>query len=527
MPNHKHHKSRGKEVDNCVVNNRICNVAENGHAPREAGQANGRQQFFECCIPTGCKLSEETIDCNDPYDAIKVFCNNENCDVGKWMHKDCFEEWELSVLAYLRSCGRARSWSEKQRLQNLWTKKGYDLAFKACDCKCGKGHLRKDLDYIPKLQPRVEDVKKQKKHKKKNDKPMPVMSTAQKTPNSTSHLLTVVHGTSTANYNYINNTVLNANTTTKGIAENGNNNTTSTLANTTTRDDNGNHTPRDDNGNTTEPTLTLSLTTQNGNPQRQRTGSASSHSSTGSSPPNSATSGSPLSASPVNGNCFFKQVKKLEFLADPVTPAGNMFKRRLDYSAFDILPRFKQNPYNIKMEDEGPHGNDDTRSFVLSTLSSYKMTSLKCIICKCHLPVFDHYPLIDGTFFLSPRAYDECVVQVIWEGRIQFLNSICVGCLEGQTDIKCCACKQKWDGSSFVLGTMYTYDIFAAMPCCQKRLTCKYCRRAVVDVTTGLNFFSQYSQMIICPYCNANDYHFIRSLGETFIIKPVVKPICY
>ncbi|XP_041353874.1 headcase protein-like [Gigantopelta aegis] len=525
MPNHKHHKSRGRDVDNIVINNRNCNVAENGHAPpREAAEANGGQHFYECCIPTGCKTSEEAIDSNDPYDAVKVFCNNENCSVGKWMHKDCFEEWELSVLAYLRSCGRARSWSEKQRLQNLWTKKGYDLAFKACDCKCGKGHLRKDLDYIPKLAARVEDVKKQKKHKKKNDKPMPVMSTSQKTPNSTAHMLTTAHTTGTVNYNYINNNVYNANvnTTTKTSPDGSKSGSTLSI-NTTTRDDNGNHTVRDDNGNSTDSSVSMLLTTQNGNPQRQRTGSASSHSSTGSSPPNSATSGSPLSTSPVNGNCFFKQVKKLEYLADSTSAAGNIFKRRLDYSAFDILPRFKQNPYNIKMEDEGPHGNDDTRSFVLSTLSSYKMTSLKCIICKCHLPVFDHYPLIDGTFFLSPRAYDECVVQVIWEGRIQFLNSICVGCLEGRTDIKCCACKQKWDGSSFVLGTMYTYDIFAAMPCCQKRLTCKYCRRAVVDVTSGLNFFSQYSQMIICPYCNANDYHFIRSLGETFIVKP----ICY
>jgi len=58
------------------------------------------------------------------------------------MHGDCFREWESKVLAYLRTSGRARSWSEKQRIQNLWTKKGYDLAFKACDCKCGRGHLR-------------------------------------------------------------------------------------------------------------------------------------------------------------------------------------------------------------------------------------------------------------------------------------------------------------------------------------------------------------------------------------------------
>ena len=72
----------------------------------------------------------------------QVLCNNDACNQGIWMHGDCFREWESKVLAYLRSSGRARSWSEKQRVQNLWTKKGYDLAFKACDCKCGRGHLR-------------------------------------------------------------------------------------------------------------------------------------------------------------------------------------------------------------------------------------------------------------------------------------------------------------------------------------------------------------------------------------------------
>ncbi|KAH8358391.1 hypothetical protein KR084_005146, partial [Drosophila pseudotakahashii] len=30
-------------------------------------------------------------------------------------------------------------------------------------------------------------------------------------------------------------------------------------------------------------------------------------------------------------------------------------------------------------------------------------------------------------------------------------------------------CKEPWDGSSLVLGTMYAYDIFAAMPCCSER----------------------------------------------------------
>ncbi|ERL93139.1 hypothetical protein D910_10438, partial [Dendroctonus ponderosae] len=53
------------------------------------------------------------------------------------MHRECFDQWEQAVLSYLKTCGRARSWSERQRHQNLWTKKGYDLAYKACGCNSG------------------------------------------------------------------------------------------------------------------------------------------------------------------------------------------------------------------------------------------------------------------------------------------------------------------------------------------------------------------------------------------------------
>lgn len=87
------------------------------------------------------------------------------------MHKQCFDVWEQSALTFLRNSGRARNWSEKQMQQNLWTKKGFDVAYKACDCKfmsvknsinenflgvqflgkCGHGHMRKDLDVISKV----------------------------------------------------------------------------------------------------------------------------------------------------------------------------------------------------------------------------------------------------------------------------------------------------------------------------------------------------------------------------------------
>uniref|UniRef100_A0A6V7HXS1 Headcase N-terminal domain-containing protein n=1 Tax=Bracon brevicornis TaxID=1563983 RepID=A0A6V7HXS1_9HYME len=103
-----------------------------------------------CCIPTGeCLRNDSPIRITALQDVVKVTCNNDSCPMGQYMHRECFDAWEQTVLTYLKNCGRARSWSERQRHQNLWTKKGYDLAFKACGCRCGRGHLKKDLDWMP------------------------------------------------------------------------------------------------------------------------------------------------------------------------------------------------------------------------------------------------------------------------------------------------------------------------------------------------------------------------------------------
>ena len=129
-----------------------------------------------CCVPISCTLDDALIDMDDLSRVVKVVCNNEHCDVGTYMHSQCFETWEETVLSYLRSCGRARSWSEKQRHQNLWTKKGYDLAFKACGCKCARGHLRKDLNWIPPRQITIDEARRRKKKKSGGNKPHPTLN---------------------------------------------------------------------------------------------------------------------------------------------------------------------------------------------------------------------------------------------------------------------------------------------------------------------------------------------------------------
>jgi len=164
-------KMNGLDMSN---NNKDRNNCSNNYRNKTGINKNRRpDSVVTCAVPSGCLESNE-IAMGSLSEAVRVICNNNDCTQGNFMHKECFDEWEATVLTYLKSCGRARSWSEKQRLQNLWTKKGYDLTYKACGCKCGKGHLRKDLDWIPPTYTRTadadDDSKKEEKEPKEQDR---------------------------------------------------------------------------------------------------------------------------------------------------------------------------------------------------------------------------------------------------------------------------------------------------------------------------------------------------------------------
>lgn len=136
-----------------------------------------------CCVPTSeCLRNKELIYLNNNVnDVVKVICTYDFCPVSKYMHKECFEHWENIILSYLKSCGRARSWSEKQRQQNLWTKNGYDLIFKSCNCLCGRGFLRKDLEWSAlnsNTGTHSEMEKKKKKKRRQNNRPTITVSAA-------------------------------------------------------------------------------------------------------------------------------------------------------------------------------------------------------------------------------------------------------------------------------------------------------------------------------------------------------------
>lgn len=454
-----------------------------------------KTNFTRCCVPIGDGFKSRCVDfglinLDELRECIRVICNNENCTAGQYMHRECFDTWEDGVLTYLKSNGRARSWSERQCHQNLWTKKGYDLVFKVCVCKCGRGHLKKDLDWSPPLTSNMfggldeDSSKKRKKRNRNNQKPT-------LTINGIGNMVAATNGISTSNNNITSTPTSNNNnyqqTTPPGqLGSNG------VLVNTVMS-------PYD---------------------LRTRTGSlSSSHGS--SSPP--ASGSSEHSISPVHsGDSKKHQKSRVEAYSERVrTTSGcnGIFSRRLDFSTFNMLPKTRLNSYQIKMEDEGNHGNDETRLFILSSLAQHQKSRVSCILCDEPMLVFDRYPLVDGTFFLSPKQHAKGCIEVKYDGRNQFLTAVCMSCLEGVSPdrVVCCRfCTEKWDGSSLVIGTMYAYDIFAAMPCCTERLKCNNCFKLFLHPLQRLNNFSDYSHINTCIHCNTQDTHFVKPLAYCY-----------
>ena len=389
------------------------------------GQASGDSALL-CCSPKCSILSE--VDPGSPdSEVVKMICSNDKCPHSPFMHASCFSSFEEQLLSFLRGMSRARNWSEKQRKQNLWTKKGYDLIFKVSTCRCSKGTLRKDLTYNGSSAitgggaggggvAGSETVEKSKRRRKKSaggEKMAVPIRTGNGTQRARSRTLCRANSDSMSSEN--------------GLV-----------------------------ACSAPPALT---------------GSASSY----------------------------------------MQP----FLHRTDYAIFEqLVPRHLVNSYHIKMEDDGYGAGDDTRSFVLSSLAFHRTSYINCILCSSKLTVYDQYPLVDGTFFLSPLKLNGSAYEVETKGDNAYLAAVCLRCMVGANKVVCSYCFKSWNGHSHQIGTMYSYDIFAALPCCPASVQCNNCKQALVDLKHFTLSFSQLSSKYQCGHCNSCDFHFIKPISR-------------
>ncbi|XP_031820053.1 headcase protein homolog isoform X2 [Sarcophilus harrisii] len=412
-------------------------------AAAAAAASNDAKSEAPCATPLICSFGRPVDLDKDDYQ--KVVCNNEHCPYSTWMHLQCFYEWESSILVQFNCIGRARSWNEKQCRQNMWTKKGYDLAFRFCSCRCGQGHLKKDTDWYQVK--RMQDEKKKKSMSEKSTG-RPMTETGEeikkcrplnKAQKGLSHDLPRRHSMDRQNSQE------------KGVNAGG-----------------------------------YGVRSPCGSP--------------GQSPPTGYSILSPAHFSGPRSSRYLGEFLKNAIHLEPHKKnmtGGSMFRnahfdygatglpahrgghfdapvqflRRLDLSELLAhIPRHKLNTFHVRMEDDAQVGQgEDLRKFILAALSASHRNVVNCALCHRALPVFEQFPLVDGTLFLSPSRHDEIEYDVPChlQGRLMHLYAVCVDCLEGVHKIICIKCKSRWDGSWHQLGTMYTYDILAASPCCQ------------------------------------------------------------
>ncbi|KAM6906694.1 headcase protein homolog [Lycodopsis pacificus] len=557
MPNQKNNnkgkKSKRTNSSGDEQENGACAAATGGAAAAATAAAPRHERSSEgqCATPLGCSFARPIDLEKDDYQ--RVVCNNEICPYGNWMHLQCFYEWESSILVQFNCIGRARSWNEKQCRQNMWTKKGYDLAFRFCSCRCGQGHLKKDTDWY--------QVKRMPDERKK--KP------TERSRNGSSG------GAAGPGDGLFDEPKRSKPPGAAGIGGG------KLLHRASSQD-----LPRRqsmDRQNSSERGAVGGLPT--GGPFSLGPPQKSPCDSPGQSPP----TGFPFSPTAVLGAAaggaglrgsrqlgeFFKSAVHMDPQRKHLLVAGALgrgggcsmgasgggahldpgsviplplsfalplhhrlssgsvgdvthshpvqFLRRLDLSELlTHIPRHKLNTYHVRMEDDAQAGQgEELRRFILSALSASQRNVVNCALCHRALPVFEQFPLVDGTLFLSPSRHDEIEYDVPChlQGRLMHLYAICVDCLEGVHKIVCIKCKSRWDGSWHQLGTMYTYDILAASPCCQARLNCKHCGKPVVDVRVGMQYFSEYSNVQQCPHCGNLDYHFVKPFSSYKVLE--------
>ncbi|VDP07491.1 unnamed protein product [Soboliphyme baturini] len=244
---------------------------------------------------------------------------------------------------------------------------------------------------------------------------------------------------------------------------------------------------------------------------RRRSGSKlSSGSGCGSSTGNILIRGRSRTISVVSGTASSGSVTPVQPMAHSL---GAVPRRSIGSDFFSDLQLICFNERHFQMEDDCPQGNDETRIFVLTSLGDRKLREVLCILCRAHLLVYDRYPLIDGTFFLSPVNHGDSGIHVKYDGKELFLMAVCMTCLQNSERLSCLRCgSSDWFyGDRLILGTMYLYDVLAVMPCCQP--PCSNCKRPLPIPSASCNF-SDLTESTTCPSCGTSDFHFIRRLGS-------------
>lgn len=199
-----------------------------------------------------------------------------------------------------------------------------------------------------------------------------------------------------------------------------------------------------------------------------------------------------------------------------------VFRKRKDLRTLKAVlssERFRE--VVLKFGDGGDDGGKEILDSVHRSMKGANMATTSCVFCSGQSQVYENFPIVDGTLFLSPvKLSSECVdfSESSPRTRERYMCFICVNCLEGKPNpLRCSSCGAPWNGSFFQIGTLYSYNILSAIPCCQRSVSCKNCTKPIVDIANGeasTLYFSHFSTKVTCPHCQTSDFHFVKPLSS-------------
>jgi len=197
-----------------------------------------------------------------------------------------------------------------------------------------------------------------------------------------------------------------------------------------------------------------------------------------------------------------------------------VFKKRKDLRVLKMAlsnERFRE--VAVKFGD-GDEGGKEISDSVHKTLRNENTNQVTCLYCKTECQVYENFPIVDGSLFLTPvNRSNECIpfAENSLDKAERYMGFVCVNCMEGKSKtLNCTNCNAHWKGSFFQIGTMYSYDILSATPCCEKQVSCKNCDQPVIDLSKGeasTLYFSYFSTKTTCPHCETDDFHFVKPLS--------------
>lgn len=197
-----------------------------------------------------------------------------------------------------------------------------------------------------------------------------------------------------------------------------------------------------------------------------------------------------------------------------------VFKKRKDLRVLKSVLSSERFREVVMKFGDGDEGGKEIVESVHKSMRNSNLSSVSCLFCNSESQVYENFPIVDGTLFLSPvKLSKDCVK---FEDKLngvrteRFMCYVCVGCLEGKPKtLRCSGCRVPWNGSFFQVGTLYSYNILSAIPCCEMKVTCKTCEKAIIDLDKGeasTLYFSHFSSKATCPSCQSEDFHYIKSL---------------